>query len=547
MPRLALIGLDGATFDLILPLINDGRLPTLAYILKQGAWGTLQSTTPPITPTAWTTVFTGKNPGKHGIFDFQEIDPQTYERQPVYTDRHLEKPVWHLLGEAGLRSIILDVPYTYPPQPLNGLMLTGYGTPQTEKTVFTSPGDWQEILPPTLHDQIRVAQPTQNFDRSRAFLNEWRQIMNGRSELLKHLMTQKDWSFFFHVFSITDNLAHIFWTYLEPSHPNYYRPEGPEYREALINAYIQCDQLLEQMMTWAGPDCHLMVMSDHGFGSVYPRQYLFQRLVDGSYLHYQSPGKSGKTGIWLLQLAMRSYNRLPFLREIVKNLRPNKQALLKKGLKKSGLFPGNDVIDFSRSRVFPSDFGLQLWINHQKRFGQGILDEKEAAVVTATLSNYLLADQDNATGKSIIQSIVRGADIYKGDFAWLGPDLIIENRNFYQPGSLTHPKNPQLEGSHTSNGVFLAYGPAFQAVKINHPISLQDLAPTILHLLGQPIPPDMDGRLIKEAINPQFLRQNPVQLSQHPAKLDQTQQNSTLSAAEEAAVKNQLRQLGYID
>ena len=139
MTKVLLVGLDGATFDVLCPLAEAGRLPHLKRILDEGAWGVLKSAIPPITPTAWTSVFTGKNPGKHGIYDFQEIDRQTYHRRPIHTNRHREKTIWDLLSEAGRRSIVVDVPYTYPPRPLYGRMLTGYGTPRRPETVFTYP------------------------------------------------------------------------------------------------------------------------------------------------------------------------------------------------------------------------------------------------------------------------------------------------------------------------------------------------------------------------------------------------------------------------
>lgn len=548
MSRLLVVGFDGATFDVILPLVAKGRLPTLAHLMQNGAHGTLRSTVPPITPTAWTTVFTGKNPGKHGIFDFQEIDSETYERRPVLTDRHREKTVWDLLGEVGLRSIITDVPYTYPPRPLNGMMLTGYGTPRTNSTVYTYPADWQSALPNSLHEEIRVAQPLQNFDRSRAFLEEWRGIMNGRTRLLRHLLIEQEWDFFFHVFSITDNLAHVFWTYLEPSHPNYVHPEAADYREALFNAYEQCDTLLGQMLEWAGSHCNVIVMSDHGFGSVYPRQYLFQRLVDGGYLRYSSAdGMAGRLKSLAMRQAIRLYNGAPFFREWVKNLRPSSQNALKSGLKSSGLLPSNDAIDFQRSRVIPSDFGLQLWFNHRERFTQGMLDAAQTAVLQNELSSYLLADRDRATGLPIIKRLYQGSEYYSGPFAPFGPDLIIEQQNFYKPDAPHHPSNPRLEGSHTHEGVFFAHGPAICQTTLSQPIHLRDLAPTMLYLLDQPIPPDMDGRLIQEAMAPSYFGAHPPRQSDKPAQHDTRRAPAQLNPDEEAELKQQLRRLGYME
>lgn len=252
MSKVLVVGLDGATWDIIRPLVAEGRLPTIARLLDKGASGTLYSTTPPVTPAAWTTFFTGKNPGKHGIYDFQRLNHETYELTSVRTEQHREQTLWELLGEAGFRSIILDVPFTYPPRPFNGIMITGYGTPRVSNTTFTHPVDLTEHLPPRLHSEIRVALPSYRFDRSRPFIQEWQEIMRGRQKLLRYMIDEEEWDLFMVVFSITDNMAHVFWTYIDPAHPNYFRPEAEEYREAFLGAYEQGDRILGELMERAG-------------------------------------------------------------------------------------------------------------------------------------------------------------------------------------------------------------------------------------------------------------------------------------------------------
>ncbi|MCA9926248.1 MAG: alkaline phosphatase family protein, partial [Anaerolineales bacterium] len=116
------------------------------------------------------------------------------------------------------------------------------------------------------------------------------------------------------VFSITDNMGHVFWTYIEPSHPNYHKPEAAAFREAFFHAYEQCDTMLGDMMAWAGPDTTTIIISDHGFGSIYPRQYLFRRLTEGGFLKYESPPFFSIFGDRLMKLAMKAYTGLPFLR-----------------------------------------------------------------------------------------------------------------------------------------------------------------------------------------------------------------------------------------
>lgn len=539
--RLLLVGLDGATFDVIRPLVAAGRLPVLAELMRRGSSATLASTIPPITPTAWTTVFTGKNPGKHGIYGFRELDPATYERRPVYVKRHRDKGLWELLGESGRRSIVLDVPFTYPPRPLEGLLITGYATPRTPGTAFSYPADLRAVLPAALHDQIRVALPAHRFDRSQAFVDEWRAIMDGRRRLLAHLARNEPWDLLFAVFSITDNMAHVFWTFLDPAHPNYERAEAPAFREALFGAYEQCDAALGALLDALPAGTNILVISDHGFGSVYTRQFLFERLAAGGYLTY-SGGGDGALNLRgrLLRGLLALYTRMPALRELVKDMRPPRKELLGRTLQQAGLMPEHRALDTARTLLLPTDFGLQLWVNSADRFAQGPVapEEKEAVLVGA--SAHLLA-QRAGDGQPIVAATYRGAELYHGPEAAKGPDLVVELANFYRPDGGAAARNPQIEGGHTPHGILIAAGPDIADGATLDAPALADLAPTVLHLLGEAVPPDMDGRVLEELAT----LSRPVRYGTAPA-VREVAPGAGLSAAEQAEVEEQLRQLGYL-
>lgn len=543
MGKVLVVGLDGATFDIIHPLVADGRLPNLAHIMQTGAWGTLKSTVPPVTPSAWTSFFTGKNAGKHGIYDFQEIDPDTYQFHTVRTNQHREKTLWDLLGETGRQAIVTDVPFTYPPRPINGWMITGYGTPRTPGNIITYPADLADHLPPHLRSEIKVALPTNKFERSQRFVDEWKEVMEGRRQLLCYLMTERPWDLFMHVFSITDTMAHVFWTYVDPAHPNYHKPEGETYREAFLHGYEMCDQILGEMIELAGPGTTILILSDHGFGSVRPRQYIFQRLLKGGYV--KGKGNASLRGR-LMKTAVDTYNRFPFLREWIKGLRPNNRRRMKQTLRRAQLMPNVKGIDYTRSKIVPTNFGLRMWVNDQGRFAQGIVPPSQKDALLTELDQYLTAHRDKATGKPIIARTYRGDDLYHGPFANRGPDMVIEYSNLHDPGAATPPKNPFLEGGHTANGIFLAHGPKIQSIHLE-PANLIDLAPTILHLFGQPVSPDMDGRVITGIFTPDYQKTHPVQFGDEPARHGTDHAGTGYTEDEEAEINAQLRQLGYID
>jgi predicted AlkP superfamily phosphohydrolase/phosphomutase len=544
MTKSLIVGFDGATFDIIHLLAAEGRLPNLQRMIQTGAWGHLRSTVPPVTPAAWTSFFTGKNPGKHGIYDFQVLNTADYSFSTVRSHRHLEKTIWDLLGEAGLQSIIVDVPFTFPPKPLNGWMLTGYGTPRTTGTGFTYPANLADHLPADLRDQVRVALPSTSFERSPEFIEEWGQVMAGRSRLLRYLISEQPWDLFMVVFSITDNMAHVFWTYVDPAHPNYHRPKGEKYRQAFFGAYETCDRLLGEMVNLAGNDTTTMVLSDHGFGSVRPRQYVSQRLMRGGYLKPASARSRSARGR-LMQVATDTYMRFPFIRERVKNLRRGQLKAVKRTLRRGGLMPDSAKIDYSQSTIVPTNFGLRMWVNSDDRFPQGIISAGQKKHIMEEVSAYLKADLDPLNGQQIISAVHKGAALYHGDFIGQAPDLVIEYANFYNPGHPVGEPNPHLEGGHTLEGIFLAQGPSIQANQIEE-ATLMDLAPTILHLFGLEIPPDMDGRVLNEIFNDQFKGNHPVRYGKTPARYDSLEAVPDLTSAEEAEVLEQLRKLGYV-
>jgi len=546
MARTLVIGLDGATFDIIQPLIDRDRLPNLARMIREGASGPLASTVPPVTPAAWTSFFTGKNPGRHGIFDFQRLDYETATFTTVRTDLHAEKPIWQLLGEAGLRSIVWDVPFTYPPRPMpaGSWMLTGYGTPRVPGTVFTYPPDLADRVPADLRDEIRLALPETNFDRSRGFIEEFRSIMAGRRRLLDWLIRAQDWDFFCVVFSITDTMAHVFWTFLEPNHPNYRHPDGPVYREAFFEAYESCDRILGELMAAAGADTTTFVISDHGFGSVRPRQYIYERLIAGGWVTPRG-ARTGSARARLARAATKAYVRFPFLREWVKGLGSDRRKALTRGLKEAGMLPTVEGIDLSASKIIPTNFGLRMWVNDTGRFPCGVVAPAEVEAVADELVAFLMSDTDPKNGRRIIRAVHRGEDLYRGPHASSGPDLVIEYENDFDLDAPPRADNPFTEGGHTQEGILLARGPGIRATVVEVP-SLMDLAPTILYLFGLPVPPDMDGRVLEEILTAEFLEAHPVQLALEPARNPSPLPRDGYSPEEEAEVLDQLRKLGYL-
>jgi predicted AlkP superfamily phosphohydrolase/phosphomutase len=535
--RVLIVGLDGGTFHVIRPLIAQGRLPNLAALIEEGAWGELTSTMPSITPVAWTSFATGKNPGRHGLFDFQTIDPQTYEPKTVRGYRHGQKTLWKLLTEAGLSSIVLDVPFTHPPEPIKGLMVSGYGTPRTPGTVFTHPPELAAELKARYGD-FGVALPGVRFDRSEEFFAEWDAIIASRERVAVDLISERDWDLFMVVMSVTDNLAHALWTYYDPAHRNYYDKDGPRFRQVFEGCYEACDRLLGRLVEQA-PEADLIVMSDHGFGTGRPRQYLVNALARGGFVQYKGTG-GGRLVRWAASL----YLRLPWLRGLVKNLRPERRKQLKRELKDRHLMPGLGNIDPIHSQVIPANPGLQMYINRSDRFSAGLVGPDEVEKVCQRVTGYLLSLRDKVSGGPVIRSVYRADEVYTGPKVGNAPDLVIEYTNMYDSQASEPRLNPSLEGRHEQQGILLARGPHIERSQVEG-ARIEDLAPTVLHLLGQPVPEDMDGRVLIEALEPGLLAKNPVKPG--PPAVESHTAEGDYSSEELAEVEEQLRSLGYIE
>lgn len=544
-PRVLVIGLDGATFDVVKPLVAEGQLPNLGRLMDQGSHGVLRSTHPPITPSAWTSFATGKNPGSHGLFDFQRVEPDTYAFVPVPANQHGQRTLWGILSDASRRSVVLDVPFTYPPESIRGCVITGYGTPTTEGTVFT--------YPPRLRDELiagcgscEVATVSGRLELSDSYFERWDHILASRACIASYLMDREDWDLFMIVYGVTDNMQHTLWAFLEPQHPAYHSDEGHRYRQRLFSYYAKVDELAGELLARCDAGIHVLVMSDHGFGSTRTSKYLSKLLMDEGLIRYKGLPILSKSTTWMMRRLLNLYHSTPFLGDVVRRLSGKQKVGLKQALSRTALLPVAENIDWDHTLAFPGGYGLQVYIHRKDRFPQGTVSPgEECEKLVEHIIERLLALTDPISGEPVIKAVYRAQDIYHGRFSDQAPDLIVEYDNVYQPdqAGACGALNPGLEGNHTMDGVFIGHGPRILASSPVEP-QITDLAPTVLYLLGLPVPEDMDGRVLTEIIEPAWLANHPVTYADATSA---PVSDESYSAEEAELVREQLRALGYID
>jgi len=545
--KVLIVGLDGGTFDVMRPLVETGRMPNVARLMTEGAHGDLRSTIPPITPTAWTSFMTGVNPGKHGIYDFQRAVPGSYKFRPVPACQHEYKSIWRLASEAGKSVVSLDVPFTYPIEAVNGCLISGYGTPVTEDVDFT----WPRGLAQELREECGECRPAvleQLPNLTTEFFREWDRLLVNRVAIAHYLWSRVDWDLYMIVLGVTDNVQHVLWNYLDPRHQDYYVPRAAGYREVLYGYYEKADAFLGTLLDRVDDDTTVLIMSDHGFGSTRPGLFLPQLLMDLDMLRYKSGSRATQRGTGLMRSLLKTYNSVPWLRRLLLRANSRYKSALKRILEKSALIPSLKNIDWAHTRAFPTAFGLHIYINRADRYPGGIVHPgEEYEQLLEQLRRSLLATTEPATGEPIIRAVYRGDEIYRGKWIETAPDLIVEYTNFYDPDREPDPANilPGIGGSHVPEGILIATGPAIRGGVVEG-ARIEDLAPTVLHLLGLPMPSDMDGHVLHEILADGWLDSHPLVYDGSARRESIEESQYAYSEAEVEQIREQLSGLGYL-
>src|SRR5512137_1814263 len=225
MTKLLIIGLDGATFDLIKPWAAEGKLPTLARLMHDGVTGDLESTLPPVTSPAWPTFMTGKNPGKHGVFDF--IRPRAGTFDMVNASQIHGKLLWEILSEAGYSCGVLNVPITYPPRKVNGYLVPGLLSPDQGKTTW--PPDFLKPYEAELGPYRLTPRVSYKAGNEDTFIADLADLIDAQARYALRLMRDHPTDFTMVHFLATDNGQHALWKHQDPTHPDHDPAQAARY------------------------------------------------------------------------------------------------------------------------------------------------------------------------------------------------------------------------------------------------------------------------------------------------------------------------------
>lgn len=555
--KLLVIGIDGAPHPLIDRWAAAGELPNLARLIDRGSFGVLQSTIPVHSPTAWASFITGLNPGQHGVFDFVRRDPDSYELRVVRADQYPGASIWRLLSEQGRRVGVMNVPMTYPPEPVNGFLLSGLGTPDFANYAY----------PPELRTELdaRGYRVNKKFFFDRARQDEWladiADMTDRRGEAAVRLMGEKPWEFFMVVFRNSDEICHFYWHHMDESHPQH-DPAAPDrYKTAILDLYKRIDRWVGELVAAAGDETNIVVMSDHGAGPLYRDVFLNEWLWQKGWLVLRDDATAPQG--W--HQAMR---RVGLTRERISNTLTRldmhwAEVAIKrvlgdriKVLPRDERLEFTSAVDWSRTQAYSFGYYGQIFINLKGREPQGIVEPDAYEALRDEIASAMLEITDPADGRPVVDRVYRKEELYHGRYLADAPDLLAIMRELTyitrmgyefagQRGELFRLPYTDETGSHRLEGIVIAAGPDIRRSQALPDHIIHDLTPTLLHLAGCPVPDYMDGAVITELLDTEWLAAHPVETVAATIGERDAAAGSWDAAAEED-VTERLKQLGYL-
>ena len=518
MPKVMIIGLDGGTFDLIKPWVNEGKLPNIARLMHSGAYCSLRSTIPPMTFPAWNTFMTGKNPGKHGVFDFMERKPGTYELRIMNAQHRKSDTIWKIASNYGKRCAVIGVPVTYPPEEINGVMISGFDAPFVDDRIM-----YPRELYYELKEKVGVYIVTASFSKylrkgqiDKA-LKSLYEAIDRKANTAKYIFKRDGWDLFMIVFGETDAAVHHFWKYHDKNSPqrngNYHKDLG---FDPIFEIYSRVDTHIGELLGMVPEETTVMMMSDHGGGGAGNKVIYVNRFLETQ--------------------GLLKFNMLPVMTHINKGLDKLKASIVVafpvKRLKSLLFNPKSmglkwesklrfSFVDWPHTKVYAAEtpYYPNLRINLKGREPDGIVEKHEYRDIVNRAISTLHEWRDSETGNRIVRKAYSREELYDGDYVENAPDIIVDwdfdnGYSYLSKPSFVSRQGVPIErisareieksafmirhaGTHRDEGIFIIAGKNINRGEIKGTeIGITSLGPTILYLLDIPIPRDMDGKVL---------------------------------------------------
>jgi len=540
--KVFLIGIDGATWNVLNPLIKAGAMPTLGELVQKGISTTLNSTIPPDTATAWTSFQTGMNPGKHGIFDFHQYTPGEYSPSFINSERIGVETLWEILSRNQKKIILVNIPVTYPPSPINGCMVTGLLTPSVRSNFTYPPHLAQEILQVEKDYTIITTQhlfQTRTLDN---FVDELIKTETKRANVMRYLLEKNAWDVAMIHFQSTDPLQHAVFWYLDEKNPDF----TPQNYQTAQKLYASIDRNIAGLLKKVPESALKIVLSDHGFGPVTKTVFINNILINEEFLRL-------KQRRFYSQKILSVYR---FLRKIER-----------KYIRSLFTFPKSvahvaktTLVDWSKTKAFVFTgwlYGL-IYLNRRGREKEGIVEDgQDYEKLRESIAKMLTTIKDPETGDRVFQRIYKREEIYKGQNLKSAPDLIAVpetgyecSQSFIETSDDILKKNRLKKdhtGTHTCDGICIFSGEDLDVSVNLERADIIDVGPSLLYYSGCKIPSEMDGRVLKEIFSPEFRRDHPLLFEDKKARSKPENGEDVFSREDREKIEKRLKDLGYLD
>jgi predicted AlkP superfamily phosphohydrolase/phosphomutase len=455
--RVMIIGLDCAEPSLVLDRWRS-RLPALSELMEHGMYGRLTSVIPPITVPAWSCMMASRTPGDLGVYGFRNRVDHSYDRLAIANATAIHEPrLWDLVTRAGRSSIVLGVPGTYPPRPLNGVLVSCFLTPSRESQ-YTYPSLLRREIEQVVGEYLFDC-PQFRTDDKEDLLRQLYVMTDRRFKLADHLLATRPWDLFVMVEIGLDRIHHAFWKFMDPTHRKHV--PGSPYEHAVVEYLEHVDGLVARLLTHADDETAILIVSDHG-----------AKRLDGGI----------RVNEWLRREGYLV--TAEHADEVVRIVDAD--------------------VDWSRTRAWgEGGYYGRIFLNVRGREPEGIVDPARYEVLRTELARGLEAIPDDS-GQPLPTTVYRPEEIY-ATVNGVAPDLLVHfgDLHWRALGTVGGPSGIHMlendtgpdDANHAQDGLAILHGPGIPAGHRDD-MHLLDIAPTVLRLLDIDVPAAMRGRTL---------------------------------------------------
>jgi len=523
------VGFDAATLDVLEPLVDAGSVPNIESLIADGVEGELRSTTPPMTPLAWTTMAAGTNPGKHGIYDFVTQDRTDYSIRPTSYSRMARPTVWDVFDAEDVSVGVVNYPMVSPPREVDEFFISGFPTPRDSRLAY--PDAVQDYL-----DEVdyRVHPAVEPDDGATAYYEDVLDLSETQCEVTIELLNRYDPDVLVSVFMAVDWVQHYLWD------------ETVDGENAVERCYRDMDAILGRLLDAVGDDWTVAVVSDHGARPIAGEVHLNSLLADWGFLARDTadPAFAERVRDTLVTAVYSAGKRLPEpAKRRLRNL--TDESTLNEMREAAGLhqLDMHREIDWVETEAFAYGNMGRVFCHRGGVYPEGVLTDEDYEATRDELVERFESLSHPETGDPLVQTVHRGETVYHGERADEGADLVVIPHDWRYMlsgdfGESWFDPDPDRDADHDPNGMFVLAGDDVASGTVDAEIA--DIAPTLLALHDLPLIAGMDGTVLHEALTGSASGERPT------VSVESLDAGKSVRTGDAGDVEERLEDLGYL-